>query len=134
MSYITHRSSGYGYGCCTELTAVSGTGITRANTPGMVLYVPYTTQPCLIQLYCCTRFRCFCRCALLRCTLVSIVPKYVSSRFLFYSTIPVYLNPLSFLRAQNMQKLRCNLMVFQCISFWCTLLPCTYFVVRVPYL
>ena len=31
----------YGYGCerRTELTEVSGTG----NTPGMVLYVPYTT-------------------------------------------------------------------------------------------
>ena len=33
MSYRTHRSYLYGYGCCTELTEVLGTGYTRVNTP-----------------------------------------------------------------------------------------------------
>ena len=32
MSYITHRSSLCGYGCCKELTEVTGTGNTRVNT------------------------------------------------------------------------------------------------------
>ena len=32
MSYRTHRNSLYGYGCCTELTEVPGTGNTQANT------------------------------------------------------------------------------------------------------
>ena len=43
----TYRSSGYGYECCTELTEVPGTG----NTTGMVLYVPYRTQPCNFSLF-----------------------------------------------------------------------------------
>ena len=40
-AYRTYRSSGHGYECRTELTEVPGSG----NTPGMVLYVPYRTQP-----------------------------------------------------------------------------------------
>ena len=32
MTHRTHRSSLYGYGCCTELTKVPGTGNTRVNT------------------------------------------------------------------------------------------------------
>ena len=30
----------------TELTEVPGTGNTRETTPGIVMYVPYRTQPC----------------------------------------------------------------------------------------
>ena len=40
MSYITHRRSGYGFGCCTKLTEVLGTGNTRVNArrPGQEFY------------------------------------------------------------------------------------------------
>ena len=62
-AHRTCTSSGYGYECRTELTEVPGTGldvvqnsqnsqkfrvrvIPGENTPGMVLHVPYRTQPC----------------------------------------------------------------------------------------
>ena len=41
----TYRSSGYGCECPTELTEVLCRVIPGVNTPGMVLYVPYKTQP-----------------------------------------------------------------------------------------
>ena len=40
-----YRSSGYGHECPTELTEVLCREIPGENTPGMVLYVPYRTQP-----------------------------------------------------------------------------------------
>ena len=46
MLYRTYRSSGYGYECATKLTEVLCRVIPEVNTPGMVLYVPYRTQPC----------------------------------------------------------------------------------------
>ena len=49
VSYRTYRSSGYGYECPTELTEVLCRVIPGANTPGMVLYVPYRRQPCKVQ-------------------------------------------------------------------------------------
>ena len=45
MSHRTHRSSGYGHECPIELTEVLRRAIPGVNTPGMVLYVPYRTQP-----------------------------------------------------------------------------------------
>ena len=49
--YRTHRRSvGYGYEPLTEPTEVSGTG-TWGNTPGVLLYAPYITQPCNILKY-----------------------------------------------------------------------------------
>ena len=39
------RSSGYGYDCRTSVE-LSVRVIPGVNTPGMVLYVPYRTQPC----------------------------------------------------------------------------------------
>ena len=42
-AYRAYRSYGYGYEC-TELTEVCRV-IPGVNTPGMVLYVPYRTQP-----------------------------------------------------------------------------------------
>ena len=47
-AYRTYTSSGYGYECRTELTAIPGTG----NTPGMVLCVPYRTQPWKFYRFC----------------------------------------------------------------------------------
>ena len=64
-AYRAYRNSGYGHECRTELTEVPGTGmnvlqnlqkffvgycsaIPGVNAPGMVLYVPYRTQPCNI--------------------------------------------------------------------------------------
>ena len=44
LAYRTYRSSGYGYGCPTELTEVLCRVIPAVNTSGMVLYVPYRTQ------------------------------------------------------------------------------------------
>ena len=45
MSHRTHRSSGYGHECPTKLTQVLWRVIPGVNTPAMVLYVPYRTQP-----------------------------------------------------------------------------------------
>ena len=46
ISYRTHYCARYGYECLPKPTEVSGTGTTRVNTPGTLLYVPYRTQPC----------------------------------------------------------------------------------------
>ena len=43
--YRAYRSSGHGYECPTGLTEVRCRVIPWVNTPGMVLYVPYRTQP-----------------------------------------------------------------------------------------
>ena len=50
-----YRSSGYRYDCPTELSEVLCRLVPRVNTPGMVLYVPYRTQPGETVWYCVLR-------------------------------------------------------------------------------
>ena len=43
----------HGYKCPAELTEVLCRVIPRVNTPGMVLYVPYRTQPWITRFFAC---------------------------------------------------------------------------------